>query len=64
MRELLKRIVQVEKGMWLLRYGKVMRWLWKRFMKAGAYCHQEAWRVVYLLDERGLVDKAKMEEKK
>ena len=59
MSRLIERFIRVEQGIWLLRYGRLMAWLWKRFMKVGAWCHRESWRVCRLLDEHGYVGKAK-----
>ena len=57
MRERFERIVRLEQGIWLLRYGKVMLWLWKRFMRVGALCYRESLRIADSLDENGLVRK-------
>ena len=62
LRYLFKRAIRVERAIWLLRYGRLMAWLWKRFMKVGAWCHRESWRVCRLLDGYGYVGKAKREE--
>lgn len=59
MRERFERIVRLEQAIWLLRYGRLMAWLWKRFMRAGAWCYRESLRIADSLDENGLV-KAEM----